>query len=381
MNELRHIPLNAIRQNKVALREVSQQEEGFLELVQSIRNEGVISPISVRRKTDPGDSKEFELVDGLQRFTASNEAGTGSVTFEVDPNDPNKKVVVGQYIEEQTGDPENPIRRVGIIPAQIVDRDEAELLVSQVIANVHRIETKPTEYARQIVRYLGYKPTATEAEIAIKLGKNPVWISKTMTLNKLHASIKPLVDEGTIPLLNAYSLVKLPPEEQLEWLTRAQTEKSDVFVANVTKRAKEIRDANKAGREANPEEFSPTRHLRKIPELVEEATTPKVGPALVRECKITEGLKVNAQGMEQAAALGFKLALDWFSNFDPKSQQAQKEKDSARREQDKQTKIRRAAEVSAKKEEEARKRAAEASEKAAAARELAASLPAEPVAV
>lgn len=365
MPQLDYIPLNQIRQSKVALRDVNRQSEDFMELTQSIRSQGVLAAISVRRV--PGeDGKQFQLVDGLQRFTASSEVGTGVVEI-VDGK------AVGTFVDGQ--DAEGKPIKIGVIPAQIIDRDEADTMVSQIIANAHRIETKPTEYAKAIIRFLGYNPVLTEAELAVKLGKSPAWIGKTLTLNKLADAAKPLVDDGHIVLVNAYNLAKLPPDEQLLWLDRAQTQKPDEFTAGVLKRAKEIRDANKQGRDAAAETFTPVRHIRKKPELESEADAPKVGPALIRELDLTSQFKPNAQGLFQAASAGFQLGLNWAMNYDPKSQQAQKEKDENRRKSEAETKIRRDAEKKNKAEAEAIKRAEKARTDAAAAREAAAKLP------
>jgi ParB-like chromosome segregation protein Spo0J len=372
MNEMLNIPLSKIRQNKVALRDVNRQGESFLELVASVRTQGVLSAISVRRKLDKDDDKEYELVDGLQRFTASLEVGTGVVDRVAGADGQTNSV--GQFLTIDG-------KSVGVIPAQVLTRDEADTLVAQVIGNAHRVETKPTEYSDALTRILGYNPAMTSTELAFKLGKSPEWIGKILTLKKLAETIKPLVDEGAIPLINAINLAKLPLEEQLEWVERAQTLRGDEFAAACAKRAKEIRDAHKKGVEAPAESFTATRHFRKKPEIEAEADKPTVLPALIRDAELTKGLKKDAAGLEEAAHRGAVFALNWAMNFDPKSQQEQADKDAARRQAAKDLAARRNAEKTAKKEEEARKRAAEASEEAAKAKAAAANLPPAPAPV
>lgn len=370
MNELLFIPLTKIRQNKIALRDVNRQGESFLELVASIRSQGVLSAVSVREKKDKDDDKEYELVDGLQRFTSACEVGTGLVDRRLDP-ETGKTETIPKFVEIDG-------KQVGVIPAMVLERDEADALVAQVIGNAHRVETKPTEYSNALTRILGYTPSLSSTELAYKLGKSPEWIEKILTLKKLHESIKPLVDEGAIPLLNAINLVKLPPEEQLAWVDRAQTMRGDEFGIQCLKRAKEIRDANKKGVEAGPEVFTPIRHYRKKPEIEAEADAPKVLAALMRDAEVTKGLKKDAAGLEQAALLGGVFALNWAMNFDPKSQQEQREKDESRQKAAKEAALRRAAERTQKKEEEARKRASEAIAEAEAAKLAAAGLPPAP---
>ncbi len=332
--ELANIPLDKIRTNPVALRDVNRTEESFMQLVESVRKDGVYNAISVRRKP-AADGKEFELVDGLQRFTASQEAGRPT------------------------------------IPAQILEKDDADALLAQVVGNAHRIDTKPTEYARGLMRILGYHPTWTIAQLAAELNKSPQWIDKQLNLLKLGDGIKPLVDDGRIPLVNAYVLAKLPPEEQLEWAQRAQTMQPNEFTANALQRAKEIRDAAKKGQDAKPEEYVPVPHLRKKPELEAEMQKPEVGPALIRELRVTE----QARTKDDAAALGFQLGIKWALNFDDKSIEAAKARDAERRKKEGEDKVRRDAERKEKRAQEAQKKSAEALEAANKAREAAAALP------
>lgn len=364
MPELMYIPLNKIRGNPVALRDVNRDSDSFMELVGSIKKDGVLNPINVRRK--PGeDGKEFELVDGLQRYSASCEAGTGAVEN-------------GQGMFEDTKDAEGKTSKIGVIPAQVVSRDDADALTSQIIANAHKIETQPAEYSAAIRRYLGYNPTLSESALAAKLNKSPQWISKMLSLNKLHDQAKPLVNEGKISLSNAVALSKLPAEEQLNWLDRAQTQDAGSFSVAAFARVKEIRDANRKGQAPGEESFIPVTHLRKKPEIEKEMEQAELLAALIRDQNITKGIKPNNEGLIQAAVEGAKLAMKWVLNFDPASIEAQKARDAARRKTAEEEKIRRKAEQSATKEKEAVERAEKAREAAAAAKAAAEALPPAP---
>lgn len=375
MPELAFIPLNKIRVNKVALRDVNRKSNEFTELTNSIRAEGVMSAVSVKRK--PGeDGKEFELVDGLQRFSGSQDVGTGVVDRIPDPNEPGKTVRVGRFVDDT--DAEGKSIKVGLIPAQVVDRDEAETIVSQIVANAHRIETKPTEYANAIFKYLGYNPTYTISQVAAKLNKSPVWLEKQLSLLKLIDAAKPLVNEGKIPLANAYVLAKMPPEEQPAWLERAQTLESNKFSAAGLERVKQIRDANRKGIEAGAEQFVAVAHIRKKLELESEMGKPEIGPALIRDLEVTKDIKPSSAGLTQAAVAGFQLGLAWALSMDPKSVEAAKKKWEERKKADGEAKIRRDAEKTAKREQELAQKAKEAAELAAKAREAASKLPPAP---
>ena len=217
--ELLHISLDKIRLNPVALRDVQRKEQEFTELVDSVRRHGVMSAISVIRK--PGaDGKEFELVDGLQRFSASQEAGRPT------------------------------------IPAQVLVVQDAERIIAQVIGNAVRLETKPVEYAKALMKILGYNPTWTEAELASKVSKSPAWINRQLGLLRLNQKAKILVDDNRIPVANAYVLAKLPEEEQDNWIERAQTQQASEFTQAVLERAKQIKEANRKGQEAGEEKVA-----------------------------------------------------------------------------------------------------------------------------
>jgi ParB family transcriptional regulator, chromosome partitioning protein len=100
--KLAHIPISKIRENPVALRSVNRTTEEYTGLVDSIRRSGVLNPVLVREVQDP-DTKDivYGLIDGLHRFTASQDAGQDT------------------------------------IPAQITSMEDAAVLEAQILANVH----------------------------------------------------------------------------------------------------------------------------------------------------------------------------------------------------------------------------------------------------
>lgn len=339
MNRLANVRLDQIRVNPAALREVDKEGVQFQELLGSIRSQGVLSSVSLRYK--PGDDgKEYELIDGLQRFSASQMVGTG---------------VVEQFEEVKASGGE--IRKVGLIPAQILERSDEDTLYAQIITNVQRVDTKPVEYARGLRRLLGFNPLMTEAELAVKLSKSPAWISKQLGLLKLHDSIKPLVNDGKVNLSNAYALAKLPAEEQIQWLTRAQTEAPDVFGAAALERVKQLRDANRKGAEAGPAVFTPIPHIRKKSEIQDEVKSLNTLRVIANETNALSGIQANADGIKAAFDRGLALALNWTMSLDPKSIQAQKAEFDERQKQEAEKKARREAEKKAQKAKEAQEAA------------------------
>lgn len=312
MGDLKKVDLKDIRENDVALRTVNRDSEEYLGLVESIRSKGFIGAISVRERDDDGVIY-YELIDGLHRFNAAKDADLTQINVDV------------------------------------VDLDEDQVLEAQIMANIHKIETKPIEYTRQLKRILTRNPLMTEAELAAKLGKSTSWISGRLSLNKLASDqARTLVDEGKIGLSNAYALAKLPADEQADWMDRAMTMAPDEFIPKTTERLKAIREARRAGKDAAPTEFQPTPHLQKLGALKEEFENGEIGRALCAKHQIS------------TAVDGFKLGIHWALHMDPDSVEVQKEQEAERKSQRDAKKAKKAAEKAAKKAEKLKKELDEA---------------------
>lgn len=288
MSELRSIPIDQIRENKISsLRPVADKNsEPFQGLVNSIKEKGFLGAITVRPATDETSGQPyFELVDGLQRFTAAKEAGLTE------------------------------------IPCNVRDLDDDGVLEAQVLANLQKIETKPVQYSEQLKRMLIKNPMLTAAILAKKLAKGVQWIEDRLgLLNIQNKETLQLVEEGSIPLTNAYHLSKLPADEQDGWVQRAMTEPPQQFCPAVIGRAKEVRDAKRKGLDPDaPKVFQPTPHMQKMKVIADERETLSNSKRLISTAGITDPI---------AAA---KLILDWVVGMDPESIAAQVKKDEERR--------------------------------------------------
>jgi len=320
MGQLKVVNLSEIRENDVALRTVNRTSEEYLGLCESIRSKGFIGAISVRERTDDDGSSYYELIDGLHRFNASKDVGLSTINVDV------------------------------------VDLNEDQVLEAQIMANIHKVETKPIEYTRQLKRILTRNPLMTEAELAAKLGKSSAWIAGRLSLNKLGSEqAKTLVDEGKIGLSNAYALAKLPPEEQADWIDRAMTLAPDEFIPQTTERLKQIREDRKAGRDSKPATFAAVAHLQKLKALKEEVETGAVGSTLCSKYSVANALD------------GFAMGVKWALHLDPDSVAVQKAKDEERAAQREEKKAARDAERAAKKAEKMAKELEEATTVATAA--------------
>lgn len=317
--DLRVVPISAIRENPVALRSVNVESEDYVGLRDSIKTSGILNPISVRfrKESVEGTTVEyFEIVDGLHRYTAAVEVG------------------------------------LELLPVNVVELDKVELLEAQVMANIHRVETRAVEYTRQLQRIFALNPTMTISDMAARVAKSPSWVSQRLNLLKLEKSIQDLVDDGKISVANAVALSKLPPDEQYNYIDQAISQKTDEFAPTVQARAKELRDAVRQGKAAEPAEFIPTAKPRKFSELKAEHAASSIGPELCRQVGV------------KSAEDGFALAVAWMVCLDPLSVAAAKASDNEKRQAADDAKKRRAAERAKKRAEEAADLAAKAAEEA-----------------
>ena len=161
-----HIPLIDIQPNPYQPR-VIKDDEKFSELVDSIKVNGVIQPIIVR-KYENG----YQLVTGQRRFRASQKAGLES------------------------------------IPAIVIDVPDEKLLEFAIIENVQREDLNPIEEAmayQRLITEFGY----TQEEVAEKVGKNRVTIANSLRLLKLPLEIREDITAGRITAGHARAILSL----------------------------------------------------------------------------------------------------------------------------------------------------------------------------
>lgn len=312
----RDIPIGLIEVAEIALRGVDTDGEEFQNLVQSIRQNGVLNSIVVRKIDLGGGHTKYNLIDGLQRFTASK-----SLALET-------------------------------IPANVVDADDDAALVMQIVTNATRVQTKPAEYAGHLYRLLARDPSETRTSLAAKLSVSRAWIDRHLQLNSLIPAAAELVDAGKINLTNAFVLAKLPAEEQPAWIDAAQNEKPETFSVRAKERAKELKDAMNKGEDAKAAEWSPSPHLRRVGVIKEEHD------AIVNGNGDSDLLAQLEKHKVKGDAAVVKFTMDWLLNLDPDGVEKQKNEHAAAEEKakaakEKREKEREAAKIQA---EEAKKK-------------------------
>ena len=179
MEELHYLKIKDIQANPYQPR-LHFDEEKLLELAQSIKENGVIQPIIVRRSPLIG----FELLAGERRLRASQLAGLTE------------------------------------IPAVIKHLSDDDLLYQAIIENLQRSDLNPIEEAHSYEKLI--KKGLTHDEIAQIMGKSRPYITNLLRLLHLSESTRQAVETGKITQGHARQLVALSEKQQAEWVQKIQ---------------------------------------------------------------------------------------------------------------------------------------------------------------
>jgi len=168
------VPVENIIPNRNQPRQ-SFSDEGMEDLVNSIKENGILQPLTVR---DLGDSR-FELIAGERRFRAAQTVGLNTV------------------------------------PAYIIDVDtDVEMLEYALVENVQREDLNPIEESEGYAILSG-KYNMTQEEISKKVGKSRPAIANSMRLLKLPPEIKRSVKTGEISAGHARAILGLRKSMQM----------------------------------------------------------------------------------------------------------------------------------------------------------------------
>jgi len=211
------IQINKIEINKDQPRK-SFNEEKIKELSLSIKQHGIIQPITVRRI----DNDKFQLISGERRFRASKLIGNKT------------------------------------IPAFIRDTDDKNLLELALIENIQRENLNSIEIA------ISYKKLIDELKInqeklGARVGKDRTTINNYLRLLKLPPTIQKGLIDNKIQMGHARSLIAIETSElqlkiyQLILVNKLSVRKTEELVRNLNKQKRSI-----------PKEKSRTNNLEKI---------------------------------------------------------------------------------------------------------------------
>ncbi|MFP4639458.1 MAG: ParB/RepB/Spo0J family partition protein [Guyparkeria sp.] len=214
--QLREIAVDLINPNPFQPR-THFDETALTELADSIRAQGVIQPVVVRRR-----SGEYELIAGERRWRAAQKAGLSR------------------------------------IPAVIREIDDNQAAAMALIENLQREDLDAIEQAKAIQR-LVQEFSLTHQQVADILGISRPAVSNALRLLDLAAPVQKLLRERTIDAGHARSLAALPKKEQVPLAEK-------VVARTLTVRQVESmvsRYLQQAGRPEPPEADADTRALER----------------------------------------------------------------------------------------------------------------------
>lgn len=160
------------------------KENKLEELAQSIRHNGIIQPLVVRRK-----GERFEIIAGERRWRAAQKAGLQK------------------------------------IPCVIKDVSSENLLEISLIENIQREELNPIEEANAFKRLLEMRDL-TQEEVARRVGKERSSITNALRLLKLPIELQRLVEEEKLSMGHARALLSIDSTQDQIGLARQITSKS-----------------------------------------------------------------------------------------------------------------------------------------------------------
>ena len=190
MRESKVVSIDEIRPNPYQPR-IDFDDEALMELSQSIRENGLIHPITVRQEKDG-----YEIVAGERRYRAMKIAG---------------------MIE---------------ISVIVIDADEVQMAEMALVENIQRENLSAIEEANAYVQIM--KTTGiSQSQLALKLGKSQSSIANKIRLLQLDEEVQQAVTARRITERHARALLALPKEKQEQametivkkGLTVAQSEK------------------------------------------------------------------------------------------------------------------------------------------------------------
>ncbi len=230
-------------------------ENNLEELTQSIRANGVVQPIIVRKK-----GGIYEIVAGERRWRASQRAGLQK------------------------------------IPVIIKDVSDEKLLELALIENIQRQELNPIEEAKaykNLVEKLGL----TQEVIAERVGKNRTVITTALRLLKLPKDIQELVEEEKISAGHGRALLMIGEAETQRQLTK-----------NIIELSLSVRETEKA-----------IKRLNKNHHIGDEIKSVKPKPdanTQAAEAKLRRHLGTSVQVIPDGKGTGGKIEVEYYGESD-----------------------------------------------------------------
>jgi len=153
-------------------------EQKLNELAESIRNQGLVQPLVVRKRSD-GDGGGFWLIAGERRWRAAQRAG---------------------------------LKSIPVVVKDVQAKDAYELTL---VENLQREDLNPIEEAEAYQRLsseFGY----TQEQLALRVGKDRATVANSLRLLKLPQKVRNLVAGDELQMGHARALLGLEQEAAIE---------------------------------------------------------------------------------------------------------------------------------------------------------------------
>jgi ParB family chromosome partitioning protein len=172
--EYRDLPLAMLTESTTNPRRIFE-DNALKELAESIRTQGVLSPLLVR----PVNEQGFEIVAGARRYRAAQMAEAATV------------------------------------PVRIIHLSDAQTLEAQLVENLMRRDVHPMEEAQGFRALLNLEePKYSIEQISARTGKNPAYIAARLKLTELTPVVVETFYREEIGVGHALLLAKLQPAQQ-----------------------------------------------------------------------------------------------------------------------------------------------------------------------
>lgn len=198
-------------------------EEALDELADSIRQLGVIQPVTVKK----ADNGKYTIISGERRWRAARRADLKS------------------------------------LPAYIREVDDENLHAMALVENIQRQDLNAIEIALGMQRLID-ECSLTQDALSEKVGKKRSSVSNYLRLLKLPDEVQLALKEGLISMGHAKAIAGVAPEQQLRLLKRCI--KKGLSVRQVEQLARALAEPAQAAQPAEDEEY-PESYARLVEQL------------------------------------------------------------------------------------------------------------------
>ena len=279
MDQLLQIPIESLVETSMPLRPVRKVSVEYQELVDSIRDRGILQPLLVRPCGD-----KYEVVEGSYRRAAARECGLSHV------------------------------------PCLVRDMTDNDVLSIQLQTNAIRPTTQKVEFADRIFQIMEER-SLTLPQLATMLHKSVPWLREILKLRKLSGKAREMANRGELCVRAGVALARLPPRMQSEYFQLVHTMSTEEFVETCRQGLKNFREFVKNGRaEISLLRLSETvPWLRQMSELRHEAATCEKAGSVIASMGGTTPID------------GWRACLAWLLHVDPESISKQLDKQESAR--------------------------------------------------